>query len=144
MLDMLKLKNLASGVTDNILGSGNDKVRAAVDEVMIAIRALEPLGFTFPWIAVKVALIPAVVIEVDRSRVRRDADLSILQLQMQNKPVARAVINSIMSADALARAIVIPGRKLDSYEMEITVPPTIALRYRQVPVGDGAVADPRC
>jgi hypothetical protein len=124
-----KLKSLATEAAAATRAGGVEKIKVAVDEVMVAIRALEPAGFTFPEVAVTMGLIPSLTVSIDRTRVNAGASLDAALQTLEGRSIATAFVKALAGADKLSTMIPFPGRKATRFEIELSVPPTVKIFY---------------
>lgn len=124
-----KLKSMATDAVAATKTGGVEKIKVAVDEVMLAIRALEPAGFKFPEVAITMGLIPSLTVTIDRTSVNGEGNLDAALRTLEGRTIATTFVKAIAGADKLTTAIPFPGHKATRFEIELSVPPTVKVIY---------------
>jgi len=108
-----------------------DKVADVVNDVIAVLPLLEEAGYINKGFDIGIAVTP--IIEVSFSKIKdlSEEELSALKEKHKDSRMFGMILSTLQTADSLSKKIKAEAYEFEETIVEITVPPSVSLRYRK-------------
>ncbi|MCI0463708.1 MAG: hypothetical protein L0Z62_42780 [Gemmataceae bacterium] len=122
-----------AGATGTLLNAGIDKLKEWVDEVSAASPLLKDVGFEVGDIQLELSLKPRVLVRLIRQADAPDEAFQAVLANHSGNKTLGILVRMIQQARRMEKRIPIKGRRFQSLEVEMGLPPAARMCYVECP-----------
>jgi hypothetical protein len=122
-----------AGAAGDLLSAGVDKLQAWVDDIAAASPHLQGIGYRLGDLKVELSLSPRVLVELVKEADVPDEAFQAVLANHPNETTLRTLVRMAGQANRIAKRVQPKGRRFQSLEVELGLPPAARMRYVECP-----------
>ena len=114
---------------NNTSNEDENKTVKFFERIIEGLPAFERIGYRTTSFQVEISIPPALELHFNRFKIATDEEINLLREELKDRKMSLMILNALVKSAHLQESMSTPSFVFSDIEIEVTIPPSIGLRY---------------